>query len=224
MMEQDPNASSHDGSCCCQAVVPQPRKGSSALKAPLTMRDTEEHRTRKFCSHLVNELYPILVGVGLANAMFTLELKAENWDIVMSSVVNAVVVALHWRDWHVHIQGRFVASLTEFHVNFAIVFSLTYIFAHVGKPLMLAGNYTVLSAFDFLWVVNYIRLSEDQSFAMRWKWIAQKVCAIFAFSTCCFVIGYYENTADRAWWIFLDLATEILVRVLLFRELQVHSV
>ena len=133
----------------------------------------------KFIGSFVNEMYAILLGVGIGNILFVEKLDVSNiFEILMGLFITSVIL-VYWWDWTDFINDNVVTSKREFIIDFSILIILEVLFLFYNEPQNLIIVFIVLAFLDLLWVLNYIIYKSDNFLANSKKWIAEKVFAIF---------------------------------------------
>ncbi len=148
----------------------------------------------KFIGTFVNEMYAILLGIGIGNVLFVQQIDLSNlFEVLMGLFITAVIL-IYWWDWTEFINDNVVTSKREFIIDFGILICLEVLYLYYNDPHNLIIIFFILSLLDFFWVFNYIIYKSDNFIANSKKWILEKIVAII-------IIG--------AAWILLTTLREI---------------
>jgi GNAT superfamily N-acetyltransferase len=177
-----------------------------ALKAP-------ELSDRKFITVFVSELYVILIGLAIAELIYRGELDlAQPYKIIMAIFV-LLMVSLYWWDWAAYVEQSFVASRSEFALDFTVLILLVLLFRHFDQPVSLAGNFLALGGVDLVWALNHIREHPQQTFCRRRDWLVQKSLGLLIYGLALAVV-----LCGRRWgWPEVGLASVVVVSALVVR-------
>ncbi len=182
------------------------------------------HRTKiGFVARFVDELYVILIGLGLANVIFGLDpLGHPSLPLLMALFVTTVVV-LYWWDWKATFEDSIISNRTEFAIDLLILITLEFLFRYFDDPQRLIQTFVVLGLLDLAWVINYVVRFHQEHAARRRAWIAEKLFVILIYS----VVAALIATAASAWPIPLQdamiVVTFAIVRFVGFRQAKQAS-
>jgi len=177
-------------------------------------------KDNRFIGAFVNEMYAILLGIGLGNVLFIQQIELTSlYEIVMGLFVTGVVL-LYWWDWTEFISESVVSSTSEFIIDFMILICLEILFLFFNKPVNLAFVFLLISVFDFAWVVNYIYQTSGNFVAQNSKWIVEKVIAlciyVVLFISLYFFFPYLPDTIKGG----AVVATFLMVRFVSFNQVK----
>ncbi|MFL7793617.1 MAG: GNAT family N-acetyltransferase [Anaerolineae bacterium] len=150
---------------------------------------------KRFIGTFVNEMYAILLGIGIGNVIFSQNVDLGSvFDIVMALFVTSVVL-LYWWDWTEFVSKRVASSKREFAIDFLILITLEFLFGRFNSPVRLAPIFLVLGCLDLLWVGNYLYQFREQYRSRGKRWILEKVLAIVIYALCYVTIYFTRNLA-----------------------------
>lgn len=172
----------------------------------------------KFVTKFVDELYVILIGVGLVNVIFGLDpLEHPTVSILMALFVTTVVL-LYWWDWKATFEESVVSSRTEFAIDLLLLIALVFLFRYYDNPIRLGLVFVAIGFLDLLWVINYSVRSRGDHGARRRAWIGEKVLVIAIYSATWLLL----RTAVSDWPVFaqdaLIVSAVAIVRFVGFRQ------
>lgn len=180
----------------------------------------KQNRNGNFINVFVNEMYAILIGIGIANVLFREKLDLSNGlDVAMALFVTAVVL-LYWWDWTEYIASNVVASKVEFAIDFALLVCLELLFGHFDKPGRLSQIFVAIAVVDVLWVLHHVTRSSLTGRRKSRRWIEQKVLALALYSLLCATLLSVGESWPRALQAALVMGGFVLARVVGFRELK----
>jgi L-amino acid N-acyltransferase YncA len=142
----------------------------------------------------------------------------------MMAIFVTVVVSLYWWDWSTYIESEFVATPSEFAIDFSGLIILEFLFVHFRQPDKLAANFIALGVFDLVWVINHIRQHKEQKFFLRKCWLFQKVLEIALYTAALIFIVSFNNQLNDSIQGIAIIITAILVRLLCFREVKRRNI
>ncbi len=186
--------------------------------------NTDETLHKKFITKFVGVLYAILIGIGITNVIFTLELSIENWFRIVLALFVTVIVALYWWDWASYVEKQFIATPAEFGIDFAGLIVLEFLFVHFQEPVKLAATFLALGVVDFFWVINHIRQSPEQSYKLRKWWIVQKVLGLTGYGTGFFMVIWLQHSFSTVQLGAIVMLTALLVRIFCFRDVRRENI
>lgn len=159
----------------------------------------------RFISDFVNAVYAIILGFGLVEIMksifssnIALRITIDNlkfFQLTMAFFV-IVVICLYWWDWSENIEYNVKSTFPEFIIDMGILFTLLMILFKFDNPLTLSKLFFILSFWNLIWVVNYLRENSKGERLSFWKlkwiinlsselkkgelnWVGQKILALF---------------------------------------------
>ena len=177
----------------------------------------------KFISAFVNEMYAILLGIGIGNVLFIQKLDLSSiFEISMGLFVTAVIL-IYWWDWTDFISENVISSKSEFILDFLILIALEILFLVYNQPQKLALVFLVLSTLDFFWVINYIRQKSDAFIANSKKWLYEKVLGISLYAASYAVLFFFLSEHAFLLQGGVVILAYVLVRKLSFRETKQSS-
>ena len=89
-----------------------------------TIVSMKETVNGKFINIFVNEMYAILIGIGIGNVLFAQKLDLSNIpDVIMALFVTSVVL-LYWWDWTEYLEDNIVTTKRELIIDFAVLIAL----------------------------------------------------------------------------------------------------
>ena len=177
-------------------------------------------KNNKFIGAFVNEMYAILLGIGLGNVLFVQQIDLSNkFEILMGLFVTGVIL-LYWWDWTEFLSDNVVSSKSEFIIDFLILINLEVLFLYYNKPYNLAFIFIILALLDMAWVINYIVQNKGNYIAKNKTWIAEKIIAIILFTTIYILQKYTFSELDLIYQGLAVIITFILVRKISFKQVK----
>ena len=177
-------------------------------------------KNNKFIGAFVNEMYAILLGIGLGNVLFVQQIDLSNkFEILMGLFVTGVVL-LYWWDWTEFLSDNVVSSKSEFIIDFLILINLEVLFLYYNKPYNLSFIFILLAILDLSWVINYIVQNKGNYIAKNKTWIAEKIVAIVLFTTIYILEKYTLSEFDLIYQGLAVIITFILVRKISFKQVK----
>lgn len=147
----------------------------------------------KFIGKFVNEMYAILLGIGISNIIFVqdIDLKNVNQSIMALFVIS--VALIYWWDWSEHVESDVRTTKREFIIDFLILLNIEMLFAYFYDLKSLATAFIVLGFLDLLWVLNF-QYEAKQAGTFQSKraktWILEKVVVILIYVLSCVLVTY----------------------------------
>ncbi len=146
----------------------------------------------KFISMFVNEMYAIIIGIGIGHILFVQQLNLKNLnDMVMVLFVTTIVLT-YWWDWSEYIEADVQTSKREFAIDFFILIFLESLFAYYNNPAQLAIILFILAVLDLIWMINFVWESnkESRNSIIKAKtWLKEKILVILVYA-CTWSIFY----------------------------------
>ncbi|MDY6799837.1 MAG: GNAT family N-acetyltransferase [Bacteroidota bacterium] len=177
-------------------------------------------RNNKFIGAFVNEMYAILLGIGLGNVLFVQQIDLNNkFELLMGLFVTGIVL-LYWWDWTEFLGDNVVSSKAEFIIDFLILINLEVLFLFYNKPENIALIFILLALLDFAWVINYIIQNKGNYIAKNKTWISEKIVALVLFTTLYFLLKYTFSDIELIYKGLTTILTFILVRKISFKQLK----
>jgi L-amino acid N-acyltransferase YncA len=154
----------------------------------------------RFVAVFVNEMFAILLGLGLVEVFFSSGFQLTNpVDVISLSFVVSVVI-FYWWEWSESIDEQFVTTARDFVINLLILCVFFLMFRSFCSPLTLAGLLIVLALLDLVWVTNFVittRLFRHASRGVMARWFARKFLAILVFVGSYQAIVHWTDEAAR---------------------------
>lgn len=181
---------------------------------------SKEVKNNKFIGAFVNEMYAILLGIGLGNVLFVQQIDLSNkFEIMMGLFVTGVIL-LYWWDWTEFLSDNVVSSKAEFIIDFLILINLEVLFLYYNKPINLSIVLIILSVLDLAWVVNYIKQNNGNFLAKNKRWLFEKFFAISLFTGFFFLNKYAISNTKLFYQGFAVIVSFILVRKISFKQVK----
>ncbi len=181
---------------------------------------SEKVKNNKFIGAFVNEMYAILLGIGLGNVLFVQQIDLSNkFEIMMGLFVTGIVL-LYWWDWTEFLSDNVVSSKPEFIIDFLILIHLEVLFLYYNKPLNLALIFIILAFLDLSWVINYILQNKGNFIAKNKTWIAEKIVALIIFSSTYLLLHFLWFDMKLFYQGLIIITAFILVRTISFRQVK----
>lgn len=208
-------------------------------------------KDKQFIIDLVNTVYGIILGFGFVEIIrgifsnkIALSFSPSNpifFQMVMALFV-IIVVCLYWWDWSENIETKVKTTFPEFFIDMGILFMLLMILFNFDDPLTLIILFFILSTWDLLWAINFLReFSEGKIFSFwkiegiinfirefrkdRMKLIEKKILALILYGLAwyiMYIISEYESYKNISGGMFLIsmplFVSFILVRLFCFRN------
>jgi L-amino acid N-acyltransferase YncA len=145
---------------------------------------------KKFIGTFVNEMYAILLGIGIGNVLFAQNLDLGNiFEVVMILFVIGVIL-VYWWDWTEYVSENVISSKIEFVVDFLILIALELLFSFFNNPYFLIRVFIGLGVLNLLWVINYnIHTRAFGNKRSLW-WMLEKVIVIVIYVVVFILITY----------------------------------
>lgn len=177
-------------------------------------------KDNKFIGAFVNEMYAILIGIGLGNVLFVQQINLNSvFEIMMGLFVTGVVL-LYWWDWTEFIDENVVSTKSEFIIDFLILINLEILFLYFNKPLNLSIVFLVLSVLDFLWVINYTRQTSGNYLAKNRKWYMEKILGISIFAASYLIVNFLLTPISIVLSGIIVIFTFVMVRFVSFNQVK----
>jgi L-amino acid N-acyltransferase YncA len=177
-------------------------------------------KNNKFIGAFVNEMYAILLGIGLGNVLFVQQIDLNNkFELIMGLFVTGIVL-LYWWDWTEFLSDNVVSSKTEFIIDFLILINLEVLFLFYNKPYNISVIFIILSLLDLSWVINYIIQNKGNYIAKNKTWIAEKIVAIALFTTLFLLLKYPFSSVELFFQGLAVIILFILVRKISFKQVK----
>ena len=71
----------------------------------------------RFVSHFVDQMYVILIGLGIASIAFSLDLESHPFFHLLMSLFVTTVALIYWWDWKDYFENDVISSKSEFVVS-----------------------------------------------------------------------------------------------------------
>jgi L-amino acid N-acyltransferase YncA len=139
-------------------------------------------KENRFIGAFVNEMYAILLGIGIGNILFVQKLDLSSLFESGMGLFVTLVILIYWWDWTEYIGDNVVSTKREFIIDFLILINLEILFLLFNNPVSLSVGFIILGTLDLLWVLNYVFEKSDNYRANTAKWIAEKLFSIALFS------------------------------------------
>jgi L-amino acid N-acyltransferase YncA len=195
-------------------------------------------RTR-FLSTFVNEMYAILLGLGMAEVLFSQDFKQalvgipdnpKQIHIPLACLFCVAIVLTYWSDWAEDIEKDVRMTAREFVLDFLILLNLELFFVFLSDgfaPVILGYLLLSLAFWDALWVVNYVcELGPRRATApvQCMRWVGEKVLALVICSLGIAALYLVPRSSLSGWAGMVDLSilvvTFISVRLLCFNQVR----
>ena len=149
-------------------------------------------KENRFIGDFVNTVYAIFLGFGFVGIMknifssnIALRIAIDNlkfFQLVMAFFA-IIVICLYWWDWSENIEDKVKSTFPEFIIDIGILFTLLMILFQFDNPLTVTKLFFMLSFWNLIWVVNYLRENSEENRSSFWnlKWIGQKIFALFLY-------------------------------------------
>ena len=174
----------------------------------------------KFIGAFVNEMYAILIGIGLGNVLFVQQIDLGNiFEIAMGLFVTGVIL-LYWWDWTEFLNDHVVSTKTEFVIDFLILINLEILFVYYNSPYNLAIVFIILAILDLAWVINYIYQTSGDFVAKNRIWLFEKFTSIIIFAGVYLLIRFWLIDENLYFQGGLVVASFVAVRKLSFRQVK----
>lgn len=166
-----------------------------------------------FISTFVNQMYGILIGIGIGSILFDSAFDVGNWFNIAMVIVVTVMVVFYWWDWIEYIEGDIVSSKSEIIADFLVLIALELLFVFYNDPTSLALVFIALAVCDLIWVVNHIVYMKKekkgyQSGASNIRWIAEKFAGIAIYAVLYLIFVFVTPRMNQT---FQNIATVVLV-------------
>ncbi|MET3697926.1 L-amino acid N-acyltransferase YncA [Bacillus oleivorans] len=112
-------------------------------------------KKNKFIGKFVNEMYAILLGIGISNIIFVQKIDLKNFNETVMALFVISVALIYWWDWSEHVESDVKTTKREFFIDFLILLNLEMLFAYFNDLHSLAFAFIVLGILDFFWVLNF---------------------------------------------------------------------
>ncbi|MEL6930949.1 MAG: hypothetical protein AAFO95_20335, partial [Cyanobacteria bacterium J06600_6] len=178
-----------------------------------------DNKNRGFISTFVSELYAILIGIGITSVIFELAIELDSWLKFVMAIFVTIIVTLYWWDWAAFVNSYFVASSSEFVIDFVTLVTLECLFANYSDAQKLSINFLALGILDFVWVINYFSIT-GKKISLRNEWIQQKIAAILLYGISVAIITKYFGKLPLELLFLIIITTCILVRVFCFKGVK----
>ncbi len=173
-------------------------------------------RDNKFIGVFVNNMYIIIIGLGMTNYVFTQDFSSLRVFDTLSVLFVTLVVLLYWWDWTEFIESEVVSSKRELFIDFIIFFCIELLYVFYDQPLRMAFAFLLLGFADLIWVTNYIyemNAKQKGSTIDKTGWIFEKLLCITLYGISFLAIWFIDIGPYTVW---VDLAiiigTFLLVR------------
>ncbi|ADU32082.1 GNAT family N-acetyltransferase [Evansella cellulosilytica] len=179
------------------------------------------NNSNKFIGTFVNNMYAILLGIGISNIIFVQSLNIMNLHESIMALFVTSVVLLYWWDWSEYIEEEVKSTKAEFIIDFMILICLQMLFANFNQPQDLAMYFVVLGCLDLLWVLNYIYFMKHESLQSNMKakpWILEKVFCIGVYLLAWMILNTYSFSTYIN--IAIIIASFVIVRNLGFVQVR----
>ncbi|MCF7857699.1 MAG: GNAT family N-acetyltransferase [Candidatus Cloacimonetes bacterium] len=174
----------------------------------------------RFINTFVNEMYAILIGIGIGNILFGQGLDFGNiMDLVMVFFVTTVVLK-YWWDWTEYISDNVVSSKREFALDFMILILLEFLFGFYNQPQKIALIFLGLAALNLLWVINHLLEFKEKNKPKANKWLLEKVLAVMIFSVVLLIIVKFGDLLPHYLEVAMIIIGYFVVRKVSFRQLK----
>ncbi|WP_321372114.1 GNAT family N-acetyltransferase [uncultured Draconibacterium sp.] len=189
-----------------------------------------KHKKSETISRFVNEMYILLIGIGLGNMIFR-NTKRFNFseidgfvDVFLGLFVIYVAIR-YWLDWIEYIQEKVKTTKREFIIDFLILINILLLFSFFYKINTLTLLMLSISTFDLIWTLNYIfenRNEDNLKFVNQRNWIIEKLINIIIWGcTSVFILGlniesYLLNAA-------IVISAYSLTRIIGFSTLRTNT-
>lgn len=179
-----------------------------------------QHKERLFTNTFVNEMYAILLAIGIGNVLFNQQIDFGKLSEILGALFVTSVVVLYWWDWRYYIEEHVVESRIEFVIDFGVLIALQMLFVLYRNPTTLVRAFLVLGILDFLWVANHVLQTREKSRTRIIRWILEKALVIVLFAALTFVFIYAGCQLSHLQQIVVLIVTFIIVRLIAFRSLK----
>ncbi|MBD3290101.1 GNAT family N-acetyltransferase [candidate division KSB1 bacterium] len=185
-----------------------------------TIISMKETATGKFVNVFVNEMYAILIGIGIGNVLFAQKLDLGNIPDVFMALFVTSVVLLYWWDWTEYLEENIVTTKRELVIDFAILIALELLFGYYNEPLSLIKIFIALSLFNFVWVINHLQEFKKFSTSAGKRWILEKIAAIIFYTAVYFALSYFEAVIPHILQAAVVVLSFMTVRTISFSALR----
>jgi L-amino acid N-acyltransferase YncA len=175
---------------------------------------------KKFIGTFVNEMYAILLGIGIGNVLFAQNLDLSNiYEVVMVLFVIGVIL-VYWWDWTEYVSENLVSSKVEFLIDFLILIALELLFSFFSSPYFLIRVFLGLGVLNLAWVINFnIHRKTLKSRKSLW-WIFEKIIVIAVYITAFIFITFVIPRESIYISGGIIIVSFILVRFIGFTQLR----
>jgi len=174
-----------------------------------------------FIRTFVNQMYGILIGIGIGSILFDSAFDIGNWFNIAMVIVVTVMLVFYWWDWMEYIEGEIVSSKSEIIADFLVLIALELLFVFYNEPTSLALVLIALAICDLIWVMNHILYMKKerkgyQSGASNIRWIAEKLAGIAIYATLYLVFVFLHPLVPT----FVQNVTTVILVILAFTAVR----
>ncbi|MBI9011232.1 MAG: GNAT family N-acetyltransferase [Clostridiales bacterium] len=185
----------------------------------------------KFIKVFVNEMYAILIGIGIGNVLFASEFNFQDFKSVLSLLFVTAIVLTYWWDWTEYVEGEVSNSKREMALDFGILIVLEMLFAYYSSMQSIAYIFLVTAVLDLLWVLNHLHETKmykgDTKQRKRTKtWLAEKFMGIGIYILLIIAVKYTDELISHSIVEYITL-TEVILAFVIVRKVsfnQIHKV
>lgn len=182
---------------------------------------TRGRKDGRFIATFVNEIYAVLLGVGMGSVVFSDAFDVDDPFHLASVAFIVVVVAKYWWDWVDVFETPAISSQREFWIDLAMMLVFLMLFLHFDQPRRIAGLVLVLSVLDLLWVANFVHETRRTYAATLsahrwWRLLFLKVLAIGVFAFALAVLERLAPTSPEMLGLLVVIVAFVFVRVFCF--------
>ncbi len=146
-----------------------------------------------FVKTFVNEMYAILLGIGVAEVIFSDEFREAIVGLPRSPSLLALpltclfavgIVLKYWASWAEDVEYDVGMSKREFVIDFCILLNLELFFVFAQQPLVFGMLLMSLAVLDLVWVINHlhdIQAAVAMPNVRPSRWILEKAVAVAIF-------------------------------------------
>ncbi len=180
-------------------------------------------RRSAFVGTFVNEMYAVLLGIGMGSIVFRKDFTLTDVTGLASAAFVLVVVLVYWWDWVEAAQRRVISTFRELTIDLLFGFVFLLLFAYSNDSLKLSAALIALACLDFVWVLNFCLTHETRrqiSSKQALRWLVAKLLALAIFVGAFLLITWLQGRVAREWTLLVVLVSFFVVRCAFFRVLS----
>lgn len=144
------------------------------------MEPMKESESR-FVVTFVNQMYVILLGIGIGN-VFLRDFALAEFDKAVAAIFVIIVVVFYWLDWVEGVEHSVSTTKGEFWIDLLILLSLVPLFAYYHEPIILALLFLWLGVVGLLWRINHYWIDAHCTASQLPHKLFQKVYALLVYA------------------------------------------